>query len=105
MKSEIRDGQSNTWYRANWTLATHYDHAERFMMDLVLAANGSNRSYPAKWAFSPTLGLGYIFVNNPDGFMNYGKFRASAGIQHVATAADIVTVLTGFADTAVGTRS
>ena len=82
MKSEIRDGQSNTWYRANWTLATHYDHAERFMMDLVLAANGSNRSYPAKWAFSPTLGLGYIFVNNPDGFMNYGKFRASAGIQH-----------------------
>ena len=82
MKSEIRDGQSNTWYRANWTLATHYDHANRFMADLVLAANGSNRSYPAKWAFSPTLGLGYIFVDNPEGFMNYGKFRASAGIQH-----------------------
>jgi TonB-dependent Receptor Plug Domain. len=82
MKSEIRDGQSNTWYRANWTLATHYDHAERFMMDLVLAANGSNRSYPAKWAFSPTLGLGYIIANNPEGFLNYGKVRASAGIQH-----------------------
>ena len=82
MKSEVRDGQSNTWYRANWTLATHYDHAERFMADLVLAANGSNRSYPAKWAFSPTLALGYIFANNPEGFLNYGKFRASAGIQH-----------------------
>ena len=83
MKSEIRDGQSNTWYRANWQLATHYDHAERFMADLVLAANGSNRSYPAKWAFSPTLGLGYIYTNNPDaGFLNYGKLRASAGIQH-----------------------
>jgi TonB-linked SusC/RagA family outer membrane protein len=83
MKSEVRDGQSNTWYRANWTLATHYDHAERFLLDIVLAANGSNRSYPAKWAFSPTLGLGYIFANNPDaGFLNYGKFRLSGGIQH-----------------------
>ena len=79
MKSEVRDGQSNTWYRANWQLATHYDHAERFMADLVLAANGSNRSYPAKWAFSPTLGLGFIYANTP-GY--YGKLRASAGIQH-----------------------
>ena len=82
MKSEIRDGQSNTWYRENWTLATHYDHAERFMMDLVLAANGSNRSYPAKWAFSPTLGLGFIYADNPDGFLSYGKLRLSGGIQH-----------------------
>ncbi len=82
MKSEIRDGQSNTWYRENWQLATHYDHAERFMADLVLAANGSNRSYPATWAFSPTLGLGYIFADNPDGFLSYGKFRLSGGIQH-----------------------
>jgi len=83
MKSEVRDGQSNTWYRANWTLAMHYDRAERFLADLVLAANGSNRSYPAKWAFSPTLGLGYIFANDPAaGFLNYGKVRLSGGIQH-----------------------
>ena len=83
MKSEVRDGQSNTWYRENWQLATHYDVAERFMADLVLAANGSNRSYPAKWAFSPTLGLGFIYANNPQAaFLNYGKLRASAGIQH-----------------------
>ena len=79
MKSEIRDGQSNTWYRANWQLAMHYDHNERFMADLVLAANGSNRSYPAKWAFSPTLGLGYIYAAAP-GY--YGKVRLSGGIQH-----------------------
>ena len=80
-KSEIRDGRSNTWYRQNVNLAAHYDHADRFVADLVLAANGSNRSYPAKWAFSPTLGLGYIFANDIDsGF--YGKLRASAGIQH-----------------------
>jgi TonB-linked SusC/RagA family outer membrane protein len=82
MKSEIRDGQSHTWYRANWNLALHYDHAERFVADVVLAANGSNRSYPAKWAFSPTVGLGWIFANNPAGVLNYGKLRMSGGIQH-----------------------
>jgi len=81
MKSEVRDERSNTWYRQNWNLAAHYDHADKFMADLVLAANGSNRSYPAKWAFSPTLALGWIYANNPEtGF--YGKLRASAGIQH-----------------------
>ena len=53
------------------------------MADVVLAANGSNRSYPAKWAFSPTLGLGYIFINDPESnFLNYGKIRLSGGIQH-----------------------
>ncbi len=83
MKSEIRDGQNNTWYRTNWQLALHYDHANKFMADVVLAANGSNRSYPAKWAFSPTLGLGYIFINNPESSLfNYGKVRLSGGIQH-----------------------
>ena len=83
MKSEIRDNRSNTWYRANWQLALHYDHANRLMADVVLAANGSNRSYPAKWAFSPTLGLGYIYINNPESsFLNYGKVRLSGGIQH-----------------------
>ena len=83
VKGEIRDGQSNTFYRTNWQLALHYDHANRFMADVVLAANGSNRSYPAKWAFSPTLGLGYIYVNNPEsGILNYGKVRLSGGIQH-----------------------
>ena len=83
MKSEIRDNRSNTWYRTNWQLALHYDHANRFATDLVLAANGSNRSYPAKWAFSPTLGLGYVFINNPESsFLNYGKVRLSGGMQH-----------------------
>ena len=83
MKSEIRKGRSNTWYRENWNLAAHYDHANKFMADLVLAANGSNRSYPAKWAFSPTLGLGWIYANTPEaGFLNYGKLRLSGGIQH-----------------------
>ena len=82
-KSEIRDERSNTWYRQNVNLALHYDVADKFVSDVVLAANGSNRSYPAKWAFSPTVGLGYIYANNPDaGFLNYGKLRLSGGIQH-----------------------
>ncbi len=83
MKSEIRDNRSNTWFRTNWQLALHYDHANRMMADVVLAANGSNRSYPAKWSFSPTLGLGYIYINNPESsLINYGKIRLSGGIQH-----------------------
>ena len=83
MKSEIRDNRSNTWYRANWQLALHYDHLNRFMTDIVLAANGSNRCYPTKWAFSPTIGIGYIYANNPESsFINYGKLRLSGGIQH-----------------------
>ena len=83
IKGEIRDERHNTWYRANWQLALHYDHANRLMADVVLAANGSNRSYPAKWAFSPTIGLGYIYVNNPESsLINYGKVRLSGGIQH-----------------------
>ena len=83
MKSETRDGRSNTWYRENFQLALHYDHADQLVADIVLAANGSNRSYPAKWALSPTIGLAWIFANNPDaGFLNYGKFRFSGGSQH-----------------------
>ena len=81
MKSEVRDGRSNTWYRQNAALALHYDHADKFVTDLVVAANGSNRSYPAKWALSPTLGIGWIYANNPEKGL-YGKLRASAGVQH-----------------------
>ena len=82
IKGEVRDNQSHTWYRANWNLAMHYDHAEKLLVDVVLAANGSNRCYPTKWAFSPTVGLGWIYANNPHGAMTFGKLRASAGIQH-----------------------
>lgn len=80
VKGEIRDNKSNTWYRTNWQLATHYDHANRFMADLVLAANGSNRSYPAKWSFSPTLGLAYVMT--PETAPVYSKLRVSGGMQH-----------------------
>ncbi|MCQ2153404.1 MAG: TonB-dependent receptor plug domain-containing protein [Bacteroidales bacterium] len=69
--------------RRNVNLAAHYDHADKFSADLVLAGNGSSRSYPAKWAFSPTLGLAWIFYDRPDaGCLNYGKLRISGGLQH-----------------------
>lgn len=81
--SEVNDEQGNTFYRANWTGMAHYNLDNKYLVDLTLAANGSNRSYPAKWAFSPTLALGYIFANNADAkLLNMGKVRASAGIQH-----------------------
>ena len=76
------DGRGNTFYRKNIMGAFHYDLQNRYIVDLVLAGNGSNRTYPSKWAFSPTLSLGWIYTNNNEGFFNYGKLRASAGIQH-----------------------
>ena len=81
-KGESTDNRGNTFYRQNVMGIFHYDFMNRFMGDLVLAGNGSNRSYPSKWSFSPTLSLGWIYANNADGFLNYGKLRASGAIQH-----------------------
>lgn len=82
-KGESTDGRGNTFYRQNIMGVFHYDFMNRFMGDLVLAGNGSNRSYPSKWSFSPTLSLGWIYANNPEGgLMTYGKLRGSAAIQH-----------------------
>lgn len=81
-KGENHDGRGNTYYRQNVMGVVHYDFQNRFIADLVLAANGSNRSYPSKWAFSPVLSLGWIYANNDNALLNYGKLRASAAIQH-----------------------
>lgn len=82
-KSEIRDGQNNTFYRSNWIGTAHYDYQNKYIADLVLALNGSNRSYPSKWAFSPTISLGWIFADDiAASVLNYGKLRASFGVQH-----------------------
>lgn len=81
-KAEIRDQRFNTFYRANVIGNFHYDLQNKYIADLSLAANGSNRNYPATWAFSPVLALGYIYADNPSGVLSYGKLRASGGIQH-----------------------
>ena len=80
-KGENSDGRGNTFYRQNVMGIFHYDYQNRFMGDLVLAGNGSNRSYPSKWSFSPTLSLGWIYANEV-GALTYGKLRASGAIQH-----------------------
>ncbi len=82
-KSEIRDGRYNTFFRTNWMGTFHYDLKDKYIADVTLAFNGSNRSYPAKWSFSPTVALGWIFANDADAsVLNYGKLRASFGILH-----------------------
>lgn len=82
-KSNTSNGRYMSFNRMNVMGYLHYDLKQKYMADLVLAMNGSNRSYPEKWAFSPTLSLGYIFANNDNAsVLNMGKLRFSAGIQH-----------------------
>ncbi len=73
-----------TYNRMNVMASLHYDLKQKYMADLVLAANASNRSYPQKWSFSPVLSLGYIARNKADDqILNLAKIRLSAGIQHI----------------------
>lgn len=82
-EAEIGMGRYNTFYRANVMGYFHYDWKNKLIADLVLAGNGSNRSYPEKWAFSPTASLAYLFANNQESnILNFGKVRASFGVQH-----------------------
>lgn len=81
-KGQNNDGRGNTYYRQNIMGVFHYDFLNRFMGDLVLAGNGSNRTYPSKWSFSPVLSLGWIYADDNEGLFNYGKLRASGAIQH-----------------------
>ena len=80
--NEVNDARNNTFNRINWIGSFHYDYKTKYVADLILMANGSNRSYPKKWAFSPVLSLAYLFANNPDNLLSYGKIRGSAGILH-----------------------
>ncbi len=80
------DGQHNTFNRANWSAYVHYDWMDRYVADLALVLSGSNRTYPQKFAFSPTLSLAWIASN--ENFLkdveaiDLLKVRASGGIQH-----------------------
>lgn len=78
-ESQVGMGRYNSYYRANAMAYLHYDWSKRFFVDLVFAANGSNRSYPQKWAFSPSASMAYI-LSNKDNF--YGKVRGSFSIAH-----------------------
>lgn len=73
----------NTFNRSNVIGYMNYSWRERFNATLVLSGNGSNRSYPHKWAFSPTISAAYILANDASAsVLNLAKLRASFGIQH-----------------------
>jgi TonB-linked SusC/RagA family outer membrane protein len=80
------DNRYNTFNRANWSAYVHYDRKERYIADLALVLSGSNRSYPQKFAFSPTLSVAWIaskenFLKDIEA-IDLLKFRMSGGIQY-----------------------
>lgn len=77
------NGINNTLYRQMISWYSHLSYADRYLLDLTLAETGSNRLAPhSKWAFGPTVGLGWV-ISNEDfwPFENrYLKLRATAGL-------------------------
>lgn len=84
--STVSMGRYNKFNRANVSLTGHYDFAGKYLADFALVESGSNRSWPEKYAFSPTLSMGWVISN--ENFLkdvkgiNLIKLRASAGILH-----------------------
>ncbi|HHU95884.1 MAG TPA: SusC/RagA family TonB-linked outer membrane protein [Petrimonas sp.] len=82
--STVFSGRHNEFNRVNLALYGHYDYDNRYVADLNLVGSGSNRSWPQKYALSPTLALGWVVSN--EGFLedveavNLLKLRASAGV-------------------------
>lgn len=80
---EDPEAVNNTIYRQNISSWTHLAYKGRYLADVTLVGTGSSRLAPgSKWAFSPTLGLGWVVSN--ENFWNdkAGKFlkvRASFG--------------------------
>jgi len=79
-------GRNNTFFRNNFSAYAHYDISGKYLADLTLVYSGSNRSYPQKHAFSPTLSLGWLlskedFLKKIEA-IDFLKLRASAGILH-----------------------
>lgn len=82
----VNYGQYNLANRANLSFSGHYDYSEKYVADLVVTGSGSNRSWPQKYALSPTLSVGWVltkedFLKKND-VINFMKLRASAGILH-----------------------
>lgn len=77
------EGINNTVYRQNISWWSHLNYKNRYLADLTLVETGSSRLAPGtKWAFSPTLGLGWV-ISNEDFWSDsnrYLKLRASAGL-------------------------
>jgi len=86
ISSRVTVGQYNKFNRANIAFSGHYDYDSKYVADIALVSSGSNRSWPEKYTFSPTLALGWVlsnedFLKNSKG-VNLMKVRASAGVLH-----------------------
>lgn len=83
---EYRDsyGLNTTVYRMNGSWFTHYGYDKRYLVDLVLATNGSSLLAPGhKWAFSPSVSAGWVISEEDfmdSSWINFLKLRASWGI-------------------------
>jgi len=82
----VFSGRYNTFNRANLALYGHYDYDSKYLADVAIVGSGSNRSWPQKYALSPTLSLGWVLSNEDflkeNETINLMKLRASAGILH-----------------------
>lgn len=82
----VMSGRYNTFNRANLALYGHYDYAGKYIADLAVVGSGSNRSWPQKYALSPTLSIGWVISNEDflkeNKTINLMKLRASAGMLH-----------------------
>lgn len=82
----VMSGRHNTFNRANLALHGHYDYDSRYIADIAVVGSGSNRSWPQKYAISPTLSVGWVLSNEDflkdNETINLMKLRASAGILH-----------------------
>ena len=78
------NGLNNTIYRQNISAWAHYGRDGKYLADIALVASGSSRLAPGtKWAFSPTVSLGWIISKEDwmnSSWVNFLKLRASAGI-------------------------
>lgn len=83
---DVQSGRHNTLNNINISSYTHYILKNKYIADLSLVTSASNRlPVNHKFAFSPTLALGWIvseedFMNNSS--IDFLKLRASAGILH-----------------------
>jgi TonB-linked SusC/RagA family outer membrane protein len=82
----VFSGRYNTFNRANLSFYGHYDYDSKYLADVAIVGSGSNRSWPQKYALSPTLSLGWVLSNEDflkeNKTINLMKLRASAGILH-----------------------
>lgn len=85
--NQVTSGQHNTFFRQNFAAYTHYAFDKKYIADLILMLSGSNRlATDHKYAFSPTFSLGWVLSNEDFmkdvKYIDFLKFRASAGIVH-----------------------